>query len=276
MSFAIHRSRAALAAVLLALPCVAGAATKTDIAIKTRAAEITVTVQDALKRQPGLGADCLAEGRRWAEKSRAEADKALRDDPADFSDGRKWSLEREYTQRSVVTRYVSIVRSDYSFTGGPHPNSNIDTILWDREAKKRVSIRPFLKESADNGPTMKAMARLVQLAVASEKIARGLGDGGDAGKKTADVTPESYLAEDTFITEGVQPTLLKIGPVTLAPSTVANKSSGFTFHFSPYAVGAYAEGPYTAFVSWTQLRPYLSPAGVALFGGQRPEDDGKQ
>ena len=33
---------------------------------------------------------------------------------------------------------------------------------------------------------------------------------------------------------------MKIGPVTLAPSTAAGKSSGLTFHYAPYAVGAYA------------------------------------
>jgi hypothetical protein len=272
---ALFRNATAVAIVAaLSLVANVAAAPKADIASKTRAAEITVTVEDALKRQPGLGADCLAEGKRWADKNRAEADKALRDNPADFAGGRRWSLEREYMLRSAVARYVSIVRTDYSYTGGAHPNTNIDTILWDRDAKKRVSIRPFLKESADNGTTMKAMARLVQLAVAAEKIARGLGEAAD--KKGVDVTPEAYLAEDTFITEGVQATLLKIGPVTLAPSTIANRSSGLTFHFSPYAVGAYAEGPYTVFVPWSQLQSYLSPAGAALFGGERPEGDDKQ
>ena len=43
-----------------------------------------------------------------------------------------------------------------------------------------------------------------------------------------------------------------------------------------YAVGAYAEGPYTAFVPWTQLKPYLSPGGAAIFGGQRPKNDDNQ
>jgi hypothetical protein len=36
--------------------------------------------------------------------------------------------------------------------------------------------------------------------------------------------------------------LLKIGAVTLAPSTASGKSSGLTFHYPPYAVGAYALG----------------------------------
>ena len=57
----------------------------------------------------------------------------------------------------VDGRYVSIVRADYEYTGGAHPNSSSDTILWDRSAGKRISIRPFFTETADNGPTLKAM-----------------------------------------------------------------------------------------------------------------------
>ena len=50
------------------------------------------------------------------------------------------------------------------------------------------------------------------------------------------------------------------------------KSSGLTFHYSPYAVGAYAEGSYTAFVPWRILRPYLTAEGLAIFGGDKPKD----
>ena len=61
--------------------------------------------------------------------------------------------------------------------------------------------------------------------------------------------------------------------VTLAPSTEPGKSSGLTFHYSPYAVGAYAEGPYTASVPWTAFRSHLSQQGAAVFGGESPESD---
>ena len=67
--------------------------------------------------------------------------------------------------------------------------------------------------------------------------------------------------------------MLKIGPVSLAPSTEAGKSSGLTFHYSPYAVGSYAEGGYVAFVPWETLKPYLTPEGVRIFGGARPKKD---
>src|SRR5262249_8370954 len=229
-----------------------------DITIKTKAVEATVSVDASFKAHPGLVADCLAEGRRWAESMRREADKELRANPAQFRNGR-WSFEREYVARSVIGRYVSVLRNDYASAGGAHPNTFINTILWDRAAKKRISIRPFLAESADNGPTMTALARLVRAAVMAEK-------------KANDAPVEEDPDRDTWLAE-IKPQLLKLGPVALAPSTAAGKSSGFTFHFQPYAVGPYAEGTYTVFVPWTDFKDHLSPEGVAIFGGERPAGD---
>jgi hypothetical protein len=81
--------------------------------------------------------------------------------------------------RSVVGRYVSIVCSDGTFEGGAHPNQKINTILWDNTAQKRVSIRSFFTETADNGPTMTALAREASLAVAAAKLANGINSYGD-------------------------------------------------------------------------------------------------
>lgn len=81
------------------------------------------------------------------------------------------------------------------------------------------------------------------------------------------------MDKDEQLQRAIQPRLLKIGPISLTPSTVAGKSSGLTFHFSPYAVDAYAAGPYTVFVPWTALKPFLSPEGIAIFGGERPKGD---
>jgi hypothetical protein len=75
---------------------------------------------------------------------------------------------------------------------------------------------------------------------------------------------------DDSWTSGVEPKLLGIGAVEFAPSTEAGKSAGLVFNYSPYAVGSYAEGPYEVFVPWDVLKPYLTPEGVAIFGGARP------
>jgi len=45
---------------------------------------------------------------------------------------------------------------------------------------------------------------------------------------------------------------------------------------SPYMVGPYVEGDYVVFVPWTDLKPYLSVQGTALFGGTRAPSDKDQ
>lgn len=240
----------------------AAAAPKPVISSKSKAAEVDVTIDPALKAHPGLYDNLLAEGKRQAASWRSEAEGILRrgDDSFTFKDGRRYTYSRSYTQRSAIGRYISVLRDDGVFTGGAHPNQHIDTILWDTQARKRISIRPFFKETADNGPAMTAMAKLVRVAVFDEKKRRKL--------ETIEGTPEN----NEWL-KGIEPSLLKLGPVTLAPSTEPGKGSGLTFHFSPYDVGPYAEGPLTAFVPWESFRQYLTPAGAELFAGARPASD---
>jgi hypothetical protein len=254
----------------------AQAAEKPAIEIKTRAAKITVTIEKAFKPFPDLAADLLAEGRRYVAKSRAEADEGYKTDKAWFKDHR-WTNERSYSFRSLVAdRYVSIVREDSIYTGGAHPNSHADTILWDKAAKKRISIRPFFNEMADNGPIMTELAKLVRYVVVIEKDQRRNSELSEDEKKNPKLKVEEMVARDEQLKEAIQPKLLKIGPVSLAPSTTPGKSSGLTFHFSPYDVDAYAAGPYTIFVPWTDFKFFLSPEGAAIFGGERPEKDKDQ
>ncbi|MCA1456796.1 DUF3298 domain-containing protein [Bradyrhizobium sp. BRP22] len=229
---------------------------KPDALVKNRSIEASVFLDDKVKADPALAADCLAEGRKWIDKSAAEAASTRKQDPQLFDRG-GWTFERKYNVRSVVDgRYVSIVRNDYINTHGAHPNSDVNTILWDSAEKKRISIRPFFKETADNGPTMTAMLDAAIASLNVEKKKRGAGE-------TA--TAEWY--------KELKPTLLKIGAVALAPSTEAGRSSGLTFHYPPYAVGSYAEGQYVAFVPWETLKPYLTSEGVRIFGGSRPKAD---
>jgi hypothetical protein len=252
----LHANWKVVALVGLLLQPVLAAEPKPDATIKTKAIEASVILDEKVKADPAMASDCLAEGKKWMEKNAADAASELKQDPQFFKDG-GWTFERKYAVRSVVAdRYVSILRDDYMDTHGAHPNSTVDTIIWDKEAGKRISIRPLFTETNDNGPTMKAMLKAVIESLKVEKKKR------DAGETA---TAEWF--------KGLEPKLLKIGSVTLAPSTEASKSSGLTFHYPPYAVGPYAEGEYVAFVPWETLKAYLTPEGQRVFGGTRPKSD---
>ena len=263
-------------AVILAIPHAhAEASDRTAIEVKTRAAEISVAIENELKSYPGLRADLLAEGQRYVAKARAEADAEYKTNREWFKqDDRRWTYDLVFAFRSLVAgRYVSILRDDGTYTGGAHPNSRTNTILWDATAKKRISIRPFFNETTDGGPTMTAMAKLVRISVATEKLERWKDSRPEDEKNKPLPSVEESVDTDEQLQRAIQPRLLKIGPISLAPSTSAGKSSGLTFHFSPYDVDAYAAGPYTVFVPWAALKPFLSPEGTAIFGGERPKSD---
>jgi hypothetical protein len=248
-------------------------ADKPQIAIETKYVQISVTLDSGLKPFAALFANCLSEGKTWASTKNSDTTAEWRDNRKAFR-GLQWFYQRDYALRSVIGHYVSIVRSDAWFDGGAHPNQNVDTILWDDLARKRTNVRGFFTETADNGPTMTTLAQLAKLAVASAKLANGInGYAGDDDPPADKMTPEQELQHDNFINDGIKPALLEIGPVTLARSTESGKSSGLIFHYSPYGVGPYVEGPYTVFVPWTKFQQYLSPQGAAMFGGERPQDD---
>ena len=219
-----------LTSFVVALMCCASLASATaadskpDATIKNRNVEANLFLDDKIKADPALAADCLTEGKKWIDKNAAETNASRKQDPQLFHDG-GWSFERKYDTRSVVDgHYVSIVRSDYMDTQAAHPNLDVNTILWNATQNKRISIRPFFTETADNGPTMKAIQSGVIASLNAEKKKRDIEETG---------------AADWY--KDVEPKLLKIGAVTLAPSTVSGKSSGLTFHYPPYAVGPYVE-----------------------------------
>jgi hypothetical protein len=252
--------RAAIAIGLLAAMAISSpspaADPKPDAALKNKSIEANVFLDGKIKADAALAAYCLADGRKWLDKNAADATKEMKQDPQFFKDG-GWSFERKYSVRSsVADRYVSIVRDDYMDTHGAHPNTDVNTILWDKAENKPISIRSLFTETADGGPTLTAMQKAI---IASLKIEKKKRDSSETA------TAEWF--------KGVEPKLLKIGAVTLAPSTEAGKSSGLTFHYPPYAVGPYAEGQYVAFVPWESLKPYLTAEGQRIFGGARPRGD---
>lgn len=228
-----------------------------DITLQSKAATINVTLDSKIKANADLAAYLMADGKKWANNSLAEANKQFKESPEFFSNGRTWEMERDYTlQSKVADRYVSILRNEYTFTGGAHPNRGYETFLWDDQARKPISIRPFFTELKDNGPAMTAIVKAIIASLVEEKKARG-----------------TYFPEDLGWQKYIEPRLLKIGPVLLAPSTEAGKSSGLEFQYGPYAVGAYAEGSYEAFVPWAVLKPFLSSEGAGIFGGKRPASE---
>jgi hypothetical protein len=248
---------ASLVATSLATVPALAAEPKSDYALKSKTLNISMILAPAIRANAALAANSLKEGKAWAAKQRRDAKSAMKEVPAAVSADHPWTYERKYNVCSTVAgRYISIVRSDYMDTNAAHPNSDVNTVLWDDAQKKRINVRPFFGETADAGPTMLAMLAAVIQALKTEKKARGVDD---------------FSGVDWY--KELKPSLLKIGAVALTPSTDPGKSAGLTFHYPPYAVGPYAEGSYAVFVPWEKLKPFLSAEGTAIFSGKRPKGD---
>lgn len=230
---------------------------KPALAVKTRTVEIEVHIDKTLRKFPDLHKVLLEDAKRFVDEHRAEAEAAWREDRNLFRIG-PWTFEQTYGLDAEAGPYVGVSVLTYWFTGGAHPNSVIGTILWHRGQHRRASIAEFFKETRANGPTLSALAKLVREGVAAEKRERG-----------ADV--EDNPAKDSWL-EPIQPKLDALGAPGLVPSTIAGKLAGLDFHFSPYDVGPYAEGFYSAFVPWQSLAPYLTEEARTLFGGERPPE----
>ena len=60
---------------------------KPDATVKTKAIEANVYLDDKIKADPALAADCLADGKKWLDKNAADAASELKQDPQFFRDG---------------------------------------------------------------------------------------------------------------------------------------------------------------------------------------------
>ena len=118
---------------------------KPDATIKTKAVEANVFLDAGIKADPPLAADSLADGKTWLDKNAADAASELKQDPQFFKDG-GWAFERKYAVQ------LGRGRSAMSWSSGPttwtahgaHPNSDINTILWDKSEQPAHQHPPVL------------------------------------------------------------------------------------------------------------------------------------
>jgi hypothetical protein len=88
MTLRLAASLALAAALVLPQAVVVAAEQKPDIAIKTKAVEIKVTLDNTIRQNAALAANLLADSKRWAERNRADAAKEYKSSPELFRDGR--------------------------------------------------------------------------------------------------------------------------------------------------------------------------------------------
>lgn len=156
------------------------------------------------------------------------------------------AYEHELTWSVVArtARLVSLKGTWMSYTGGAHPNSGFNTLVWDtNEAAEIRRSELLLPEGAGDAQVQAVLCD----GIAQTRAAKGVASTDDSS-----MWPCPKWRDSNFV---------------LTPSTVPGKLGGITFVFDPYAIGSYAEGPYEVTVPYVAIKDVLAPAYAAEFAG---------
>ena len=150
-----------------------------------------------------------------------------------------------YSNPVETDRLFSMLRTDFDYSGGAHPNTYATGLLWDKTSKKLLTAADLFAADADKAALGRTLCDAVNQAKKGREGAIPLG--GSDGMWTC-------------------PDLKKV-PVVLAASDAAGKASGITFLLNAYDVGPYVEGAYYLTIPFATLGKGLNPVFAADFGG---------
>ena len=193
----------------------------------------------------------------------ADADRKSADEDAAVTGEQPWfmgyTLDITHQVTGVFDDVISV--SDYvgTFTGGAHPNYFLGGGIYRRGESAALPLSAFIADKA-------AFHELAVKALVAEKLERG-----HAAEDAADV--EASLRE-TLAPSPEIPDIYE-GRFVFEPSTETGKVGGISLLFSPYDIGAYAEGSFYATLPAADLAPILTDDWRGRFGGEPvvEEDD---
>jgi hypothetical protein len=211
-------------------------------ASKTAQAVVSLKLPASLAAQPDLHARLYDEGVKDLKRF---ADGAASAHAEDTEDTVPYERNVKWTAADETSKLISLQKETFEFSGGAHPNTTLEAVLWDKALKKALQPGALFKTGVDYS-----------------KLDATLCDAITAAKKARLGTSFVAAGPDTW-----QCPKWKDSTLALAPSTVAGKAGGLTFLFSPYAVGAYVEGPYEITVPQSAFRADLAPGYADEFAG---------
>lgn len=171
----------------------------------------------------------------------------------DAREGMPFSLSSSWEISGQSGDLMSLVKSTYTFTGGAHGNSYLGGRIYEISSGARVQIVDIF---TDEATAAKLIIPAVRRAIAIDKAERFGVKGGPNATLTGEVS-------DAIPMEGELPT-----EIALVASTAPGKFGGLRVMYSPYDIGAYAEGSYEAVVAQDVFAAALKPAYVGLFAGR--------
>lgn len=213
------------------------AATPLTFERKTADAEVSLTLPDALRAHPGLHKRLYD---REVTALTAFADDAVAERRALGMEMPPYGSEVTWRVAAETDRLLSLVREASSYSGGAHPNSATEALLWDKTAGREVSKDALLPLAAREPLEAQLCQGLTQ-----EKAKRG------AAAPDSEVWPCPKLSDVA---------------VALAPGSRGG-AGGLTALIDPYVAGPYAEGGYEITLPAALATAAVAPAYRDQFAG---------
>ena len=154
----------------------------------------------------------------------AREDKAARAPDAPTFNGHHYSKDWETTGQTP--RLLSLAALFSTFTGGAHPNSGFDTLIWDRAADREVAFADLFADAA-------AAFRLLEPAYCAELDKQ-------RAEKRQETLPLKKEPDDWMT---ACPKLAQ-APVALIDADRDGRFEAIRVLLGPYEAGPYAEGAY--------------------------------
>jgi len=227
-------------------PSTGGPAAPLAFAEATPYAKVSLSLPAGVASQPELHVPLYAEEMR---KLRQFQEGAQSDRTEAGSEEQAPAYEKtiQFKPAAETGKLLSLVREDFDYSGGVHPNTVTTGLMWDKAIKRRIGVGELFRPGADLRSLDQALcsALNVQKAARDPKARLVTLDGSDF---------RCPRAADT--------------PFVLAPSTVGGKAGGLIFLVGPYQIGPYVEGAYEATLPQALFRGLLNPAYADEFAGE--------
>ena len=153
-------------------------------------------------------------------------------------------FERNVTLSLLTPDAGSIFVSDYIYGGGAHGNLDFASVLIDRRRNEAIFAEQMFEGLDIDAERFDQFRRIVWSKLGVEKA-----------RRYGEEKPMRYEEQDWPLPT----TLAGYQVFTLVPSNRPGKAAGISFHFAPYIVGSFAEGPYEVSLSFGDLEPFIPP-----------------
>ena len=165
---------------------------------------------------------------------------------------RPWDVRIRWKYSARADGVVSLIGEASEYTGGAHPSQRFDAHIA-RTSGDEIEFGDMLIAKRSPSPAL-TIATCEALKIA----------------KTAKIKSATILDEPIVCAGPVANAKTDDAKLVLAPSNEPDRFGGVYAYYEPYAVGAYAEGPYILTVQQGVFAEDMRPEFKPLFAGEAP------